>query len=94
MGLDGRHGGPCSWMGLSSRSIKRSLNSFWTQACQSSTCILVRRCRYSPPSATEGEERSFRTIAVACSRYDVVVAGHLVANGKGTGYSSAFLGGL
>ena len=54
---------------------------FGTQACQSSTCILVRYRRYGAPSATEGEERSFRTIAAACSRYGVVVADHLVVVG-------------
>jgi len=36
---------------------------FETQACQFSTCILVRYRRYGAPSATEGEERSFRTSA-------------------------------
>ena len=32
---------------------------FGSQACQSSTCILVRYRCYGAPSATEGEERSF-----------------------------------
>jgi DNA repair protein RadC len=54
---------------------------FGTQACKSSTCILVRYRRYGTPSATEGEERSFRTIAAACSRYGVVVADHVVVVG-------------
>ena len=54
---------------------------FGTQACQSSTCILVRYRRYGAPSATEGEERSFRTIAAACSRYGVVVADHVIVVG-------------
>jgi len=54
---------------------------FGTQACQSSTCILVRYRRYGAPSATEGEDRSFRTIAAACSRYGVVVADHVIVVG-------------
>lgn len=54
---------------------------FGTQACQSSTCILVRYRRYGASSATEGEERSFRTIAAACSRYGVVVADHVIVVG-------------
>ena len=54
---------------------------FGTQACQSSTCILVRYRRYGVPSATEGEDRSFRTIAAACSRYGVVVAVHVIVVG-------------
>ena len=54
---------------------------FGTQACQSSTCILVRYRRYGAPSATEGEERSFRTIAAASSRYGVVVADHVIVVG-------------
>ena len=54
---------------------------FGTQACQSSTCILVQYRRYVTPSATEGEDRSFRTIAAACSRYGVVVADHVIVVG-------------
>jgi hypothetical protein len=64
---------------------------FGSPACQSSTCILVRYRRYGAPSVTEGEDRSFRTIAAACSRYGVVVADHLVVVGWRP--SSAFLGG-
>jgi DNA repair protein RadC len=37
--------------------------------------------RYGAPSATEGEDRSFRTIAAACSRYGVVVADQAVVVG-------------
>ncbi|MHB1988275.1 MAG: JAB domain-containing protein [Acidimicrobiales bacterium] len=54
---------------------------FGTQACQSSACIRVRYRRYGAPSATEGEDRSFRTIAAACSRYGVVVAEHVIVVG-------------
>ena len=54
---------------------------FGTQACQSSTCILVRYRRYGALSATEGEERSFHTIAAGYSRYGVVVADHVLVVG-------------
>lgn len=54
---------------------------FGAQATQASTCILVRYRRYGGLSASEGEERSFRTIAAACSRYGVVIADHLVVVG-------------
>jgi DNA repair protein RadC len=40
-----------------------------------------RHRRYGAPSATEGEDRSFRTIAAACSRYGAVVADHVIVTG-------------
>ena len=54
---------------------------FGAQATQASTCILVRYRRYGALSASEWEERSFRTIAAACSRYGVVVADHVIVVG-------------
>jgi DNA repair protein RadC len=66
---------------------------FGSQACQASTCILVRYRPSGARSASEGEERSFRAIAAACSRYGVVVADHLVVVGYGC-FTSVFLGGL
>jgi hypothetical protein len=62
---------------------------FGTQACQSSTCILVWYRRWGATSATEPEQRSLRTIAAACSRYGIVLDDHLVVVGNG-GYGSSF----
>ena len=61
-------------------------------ACQASTCILIRYRRYGARSASESENRSFDAIAAACSRYGLAVSDHLVvvANGE---YTTAFLGG-
>jgi len=51
------------------------------ESCQASTVILVRYGRYRALSATEQEQRSFGSIAAACSRYGVRVADHLVVVG-------------
>lgn len=57
-------------------------------ACQASTCVLIRYRRYGARSASESENRSFDAIAAACSRYGLAVNDHLVvvANGE---YSSS-----
>jgi hypothetical protein len=57
-------------------------------ACQASTCILIRYRRYGTRSASEAENRSFRTIAAACSRYGLAVSDHLVVVATGE-YSSS-----
>ena len=54
---------------------------FGTRACQASTVVLVRYGRYRAPSASEGEERTFRTLTAASSRYGVVVADHVLVFG-------------
>ena len=64
---------------------------FVHKACQSSTCILVRYPRYGAPSASEAEERSFRSVAAACARHGLAVVDHLVVVGNGA-FSSSFLG--
>ncbi|MGH9056563.1 MAG: JAB domain-containing protein [Acidimicrobiales bacterium] len=64
---------------------------FGAEACQASTCILVRYCRFRVPGASEGEDWTFSTVAAACSRYGVVVADHVVVTA--TDFGSAFLGG-
>jgi DNA repair protein RadC len=51
------------------------------QACRATTFVLVRYRRWGAPSATEPEQRSFRTIAAACSRYGLVAVDHLVVVG-------------
>jgi len=82
--LDDRHrlvGTASSLLAGYKRLTCRSPDPLRTQACRSSTCILVRYRRYGASSATEGEERSFRTIAAACSRYGVVVADHVIVVG-------------
>ena len=57
-------------------------------ACQASTCILIRYRRYGARSASESENRSFYAIAAACSRYGLAVSDHLVVVATGE-YSSS-----
>ena len=52
-----------------------------SQACRATGSVLVRYRRYGAPSATEAEERSFRTIAAACGRHGLAVVHHLVVVG-------------
>ncbi|MHB1847248.1 MAG: hypothetical protein ACYCWW_20685 [Deltaproteobacteria bacterium] len=61
------------------RLVENDKNSGQPMACPN--LVVVRYRRYGAPSATEGEERSFRTIAAACSRYGVVVADHVIVVG-------------
>jgi len=63
-----------------------------SEACQGTSCILVRFRQYGPCSSSEAEDRSFRSIAQACSRYGLPVVDHLVVVGSGD-FTSAFLGG-
>ncbi len=63
-----------------------------SEACQGTSCILVRFRQYGASSSSEAEDRSFRSIAQACSRYGLQVVDHLVVVGTGE-YGSAFLGG-
>lgn len=62
-----------------------------SEACQGTSCILVRHRHYGPCSPSETEDRSFRSIAAACSRYAFPVVDHLVVVGSGA-FSSGFLG--
>jgi len=59
------------------------------RASRATGCIIVRYRRYGLTSATEVEQRSFRSIAGACWHHGLVVVDHLVVIGKG-GFSSAF----
>ena len=63
-----------------------------SQACSATGFVLVRYRRWGTPSATEPEDRTFRSIAAACSRYGLVAIDHLVVVGNGA-FSSAFLRG-
>ena len=55
-----------------------------SQACRATGVVLVRYRRWGAPSATEPEDRTFRTIAAACSRYGLAVVDHLVVVGDGS----------
>ena len=70
---------------LSARPIR-----FGAQVCRASGVILVRYRRWGAPSATESEDRTFRTVAAACSRYGLAAVDHLVVTT--TGFSSAWSG--
>ena len=61
------------------------------QASRATGCVIIRYRRYGLPSATEVEERSYRSIAGACWHHGLVVVDHLVVVGTGT-YGSDFLG--
>jgi DNA repair protein RadC len=63
-----------------------------SEVCQAPTCILVRYRRYGAPSASEAEDRSFRSIAAACARHGLAVVDHLAVVGNGA-FTLAFLGG-
>jgi DNA repair protein RadC len=52
-------------------------------ASRATGCILVRYRRYGVRSASEDEQRSFRSIAAACSRHALVVVDHVVVIGAG-----------
>jgi DNA repair protein RadC len=60
-----------------------------SQASRATGCVIIRYRRYGLISATEVEQRSFRSIAGACWHHGLAVVDHLVVVGKG-GYSSAF----
>ena len=62
------------------------------QASRATGCVLIRYRRYGLPSASEAEQRSFRSIAGACWHPGLVVVDHLVVVGSG-GRSSIFLEG-
>jgi DNA repair protein RadC len=59
-----------------------------SQACQATGCVLIRYRRYGARSASVGEDRRFRIIAAACSRYGLSVLDHLVVVATGE-YSSS-----
>jgi DNA repair protein RadC len=61
-----------------------------SQACRATGFVLVRSRRSGAPSATGPEDRTFRTIAAACSRYGLVAVDHLVVTCGGS-FSSAFV---
>jgi len=50
--------------------------------CKASGCILVRHRRWVLLSTTEPEDRSFRAIAAAYSRYRLTVVDHLGRHGR------------
>lgn len=77
------------WAGAALLSARPILQG--SLACQASTCILVRYRPYGARSASEAEDRTFRTIAAACSRYGLSLVDHLVVVPSGE-YTSAFLG--
>ena len=52
-----------------------------SQACRATGLVLVRYRRWGATSATEPENRTFRSIAAACSRYGLVTVDHLVVVG-------------
>ena len=54
-----------------------------SEACQGTSCILVRYRPYGATSPSEAEDRSFRTVAAACSRYGLSVRDHLVVVASG-----------
>ena len=60
------------------------------QASRATGCVLIRYRRYGLPSATEVEQRSFRSIAGACWHHGLTVVDHVVVVSNGGG-SSAFL---
>src|SRR5665213_483944 len=61
------------------------------QASRATGCVLIRYRRYGLLSATEVEQRSFRSIAGACWHHRLTVVDHLVVVGN-CGYDSAFFG--
>jgi DNA repair protein RadC len=60
------------------------------QASRATGCVIIRYRRYRLVSATEVEQRSFRSIAGACWHQGLVVVDHLVAVASGA-HSSALL---
>jgi DNA repair protein RadC len=62
------------------------------QSSRATGCVLVLYRRYGLPSATEAEQRSFRSIAGACWHHGLTVVDHLVVVGSG-GHGSTFRGG-
>ena len=60
------------------------------QASRATGCVIIRYRRYGLPSATEVEQRSFRSIVGACWHYGLVVVDHLVVVATGE-QSSTFL---
>jgi DNA repair protein RadC len=63
-----------------------------SESCQATKCVLVRYRRYGVPSVSEAEDRSFSTVAAACSGHGLAVVDHLMVVGSGS-FTSAFLGG-
>jgi DNA repair protein RadC len=61
------------------------------QVSRATGCVIIRYRRYGLPSATEAEQRSFRSIAGACWHHGLVVVDHLVVVATGE-YHSTFLG--
>ena len=62
-----------------------------SQACRATGYVLPRYRRWGAPSATEPEDRTFRAIAAACSRYRLAAVNHVVVVGDGR-FTSAALG--
>ena len=62
------------------------------QASRATGCVIIRCRPYGLRSATEAEQRSFRSIAGACWHHGLVVVDHLVVVATGE-FSSSFLGG-
>ncbi len=64
---------------LSARPIRSG-----AQACRATGVVLVRYRHWGAPSATEPEDRTFRSIAAACSRYGLVAVDHVIVTGDGS----------
>jgi DNA repair protein RadC len=62
------------------------------QASRATGCVIIRCRPYGLRSATEAEQRSFRSITGACWHHGLVVVDHLVVVATGE-FSSSFLGG-
>lgn len=60
------------------------------QASRATGCVLIRCRRYGLLSATEAEQRSFRSIARVCWHHGLTVVDHVVVV-AGNKYDSAFL---
>ena len=58
------------------------------QASRATGCVIIRYRRYGLPSATESEQRSFRSIAGACWHHGLTMVDHLVVV-VGTGAHSS-----
>ena len=61
------------------------------QASRATECVIIRYRRYGLLSATEAEQRSFRSIAGACWHHGLTVVDHLMVVATGE-YNSTFLG--
>jgi DNA repair protein RadC len=64
------------WVQATRLSVRPILQG--AQACRVTSCIVVRYRRWGALSATEPEDRSFRTLAAASARHGLTILDHLV----------------